>query len=266
MYAGFSVIAKHVVREFHMGNVNLLLLFLFCAGLLYLKRGKENTSAILWSIMIILKPIVILTFIPLAFYKKWKIVFLMAGLGAFYFILPILNSGTDGLIPIWSKWLDSISAHGGYIISENSLTYILEYYSGIKSNWGASIFFLMALLGFMFITVRRKIKIELFEWLAVFLAFCPNFFVTDTEHFLLSLPLIMLLVRYLLEEKRWYYWLMFAVSIFFFSFNINDLLGRPLSDTLDAMGMLGIANLTFIVLFLLVRTKSSRNKLSNQLN
>lgn len=256
LYLAFSFIAIHVVREFHMGNVNLLLLSFFSVGLFYLKRGKDLQSAIFWSLMIVLKPIVILTFIPLLIYKKWKMVSWMAICGIIYFLLPVLFSGLNGLLPIWSDWLGAISAHGEYIISENSLRYLLEYYTGIQSVWGASIFFLVCLLGFMLWTIWRKIKIELIEWLAVFLAFCPNFFVTDTEHFLLSLPLLIVLIKYLIETKSMFYWGVFILSILFFSFNANDLLGRQFSDTLDAMGLLGITNLIFIVMFCILKYKT----------
>lgn len=266
LYVGFGLIAAHIVREFHMGNVNLFLLFLFSAGLLALDRKKEYHVAVCWSIMIVLKPIVILAFIPLMFYKKWRIMFTMAVIGIAFFFLPIVFSGFSGAIELWGDWFTAISLHGKYIVSENSLTYLLERFTGIQSSWGASIVLLVVLIGFL---LWRKVKfnsIGLIEWVVVFFAFCPNFFVTDTEHFLLSLPLIMMLFKQLIEANKIGYWIVFGCSVFFFSLNMNDLLGHRISNVIDENGLLGIANLAFIVLYLLVRTKSSRNKLSTQLN
>lgn len=266
LYVGFALIAPHIAREFHMGNVNLFLLFLFSMGLFALARKKEYHVAVLWSIMIVLKPIVILAFIPLLFYKKWKIIFTMGGIGIIFFLLPIVFSGFSGAIELWGNWLAAISLHGKHIVSENSLRYLLERFTGIQSAWGASLLVLAVLSAFLLWRKAKFNSITLIEWVVVFFAFCPNFFVTDTEHFLLSLPLIMMLFKQLIEANKIGYWSVFGFSVFFFSLNINDLLGHTISNIIDENGMLGIANLTFIVLFLLVRTKSSRNKLSNQLN
>lgn len=249
LYLAFAFIAIHVVREFHMGNVNLLLLFFFSVGLFYLKKGKDLQSAIFWSLMIVLKPIVILTFIPLLFFNKWKMVMWMAVCGICYFLLPVLFSGFNGLIPLWTNWLEAISAHGGYIVSENALKYLLEYYTGFQSEWGASIFFLVVLMGLMTWSRWKLKSVNLMAWTTAFLAFCPNFFVTDTEHFLLSLPLLIVIINSLIEAKNMFYWGVFILSILFFSFNANDLLGRQFSDALDAMGLLGITNLIFVAMF-----------------
>lgn len=258
LYLGFLLIVNHVVRGFHMGNVNLILMFFFCVGLFSLKKGRAYQSAIFWSLMIILKPIVILAFIPLLFFKQVKVIIYMAIGGLFYFLLPIIFSGIDGLLSIWSNWLGAISAHGEYIVSENSLRYLLEYYTGIKSNWGASFFFLGCLFIYMFWTIKKGIKIGVDEWLVVFLAFCPNFFVTDTQHFLLSLPLLFVLIKNFIEANHWTYWGLFVCAVLFFSFNMNDLIGRNMSDSLDAMGTLGIANLVFILLLFIVKNSNQK--------
>ena len=266
LYVGFALIAPHIVREFHMGNVNLLLLFLFCAGLYSLQKKKEINVAVFWSIMIVLKPIVILAFIPLVFYKKWKIIFTMGGIGLIFFFIPVIGSGFQGSMELWQGWLEAVIMHGQYIISENSLTYLLERFTGIQSAWGASIFFLLLLIGFLLWNKMKTSSISLIEWVVVFFAFCPNFFVTDTEHFLLSLPLIMMLIKRLIEVNKWGYWIVFACFVIFFSLNINDLLGHTISNVIDENGLLGVANLAFIVLFCAIRTSQLLNKSSVSLN
>lgn len=266
LYIGFAMIAPHIAREFHMGNVNLLLLFFFCIGLFALEMKKDLQVAVFWSIMIILKPIVILAFIPLLFYKKWKIIFTMGGIGLLFFLLPILFSGFNGTIELWSNWLDAIILHGKYLESENSLTYLLHRFTGIKSTWGASLVFLSLLTGVLVWNKRKLNSISLVEWVVVFFAFCPNFFVTDTEHFLLSIPLIMMLFKELIRVNSLVYWIPFGVSVFFFSLNINDLLGHAISNVIDENGLLGVANMTFIVLFCVIRTSQHVNKSSVSLN
>lgn len=266
LYVGFALIAPHIVREFHMGNVNLLLLFFFCTGLFSLQKKKDVQVSIFWSIMIVLKPIVILAFIPLLFYQKWRVIFTMGGIGLLFLLLPVLYSGFAGTQELWINWLGAISLHGDFIISENSLTYLSENFLGIHSTWGASLVVLAVLIGLL---VWIKIKfnsIYLVEWVVVFFAFCPNFFVTDTEHFSLSLPLIILLIKHLIDANKLAYWIVFGCAVFFFSLNINDLLGRAISNVIDDNGLLGIANLAFIFLFLIVRINTTKKKLSAQLN
>lgn len=253
LYLAFVFVAIHIVREFHLGNINLLLLFLFVVGLTQMERS-DLTVAIFWSCMVILKPIVILAFITLFIFKKWRIILWMAGFGIIFFLVPIVNVGWVGNFTLWSNWFNAIGAHGDYIISENSLTYLTNYYLGIKSAWLPSIIALVILVFVLYLDARKFqfSKEKLLHHVIVLLAFTPNFFVTDTEHFLLSLPLLLLVVKLLLETKNKWFWIVFVVLIIPFSFNSNDLLGRDLSDYFDKIGMLGIVNLGFIVFYLIL--------------
>ena len=249
LYLSFSFIAIHVVREFHMGNVNLLLLFFFTFGMWNYSRHKQGIGAIWWSIMIVLKPIVILTFIPLLFLKKWKVIGYMALCGILYFILPIFYSGFNGLSAVWWNWYEAISNHSNHVQSENSLSYLLRYYTGFQSEWGASNAFLVLLMVFLAWSIWKYKTLNTIQWLTLFLAFCPNFFVTDTEHFLLSGPLLIVLLKQLFEQKNAILWVIYSICILFFSFNANDLLGSQISDPLDRAGLLGLTNLIFIVMY-----------------
>lgn len=253
LYLAFVFIAIHIVREFHLGNINLMLLFLFVVGLTQMEKSNF-TVAIFWSCMVILKPIVILAFIPLLFFKKWRIIVWMAGFGIIFFLVPIVNVGWTGNIALWTNWFNAIGAHGDYIISENSLTYLTNYYLGIKSAWLPSIIALVVLVIFLYLDAIKYqfSKQKILHHAIVLLAFTPNFFVTDTEHFLLSLPLLLLVIKLLVELKNKWFWIPFVLLIIPFSFNSNDLLGRNLSDYFDERGMLGIVNLGFIIFYLIL--------------
>jgi hypothetical protein len=80
------------------------------------------------------------------------------------------------------------------------------------------------------------------------LAIIPNLLLTDTEHFLFSLPLIMVLLNYLFVFKNPISIAIFAILIFLYEGNSSDILGHSLANKLDEMGMLGISNL-FIMAF-----------------
>lgn len=252
LYVGFLCVAIHLTREFHMGNINLILLVLFVLGLSRIQSESIWWTAICWSLMTILKPIMILAFVPLIFYKKWKLILYLGGFGLAYFLFPILHLGWSENLKLWSDWFQSIAAHGTYIVSENSLKYLANFYMGTQSEWIPSLIVLLMLVGILIFQRLQKIEnpLDLIQWTVVFTAFTPNFFVTDTEHFLLSLPLIVFLLMELVKRKSALAWGIFSLAFIPFSLNSNDLWGRKISDYFDQLGALGIGNLLFIGLFL----------------
>jgi hypothetical protein len=249
---GLIFIVIHLAREFHMGNVNLILLGLFSLGLWNLKKEKQLNVAIFWAIMVVLKPIVILAFLPLVFFRFWKAIVYMLLLGVVFLAVPIVFSGWNGNLLLWKDWFTSVAKHGEYITSENSLTYLTQFYLHIQSNWIPSLVGLTVLFGWMLFAISRgkKSNQDLVRWSIIFLAFTPNFFITDTEHFVLSLPLILLLAKEVFETKKLIYWIIFILLIIPFSFNSNDIIGRNISDFIDKIGLMGISNIGFICFFL----------------
>lgn len=259
LYLGFFSIAIHLVREFHMGNVNLILLGLFTFGLSHLKSTSIWYTVISWSLMIILKPIMIVALFPLLFFRQWKHVVYIGLCGVFFFLFPIMHLGWDANLTLWLDWFRAISEHGEYIVSYNSLRFLAFTYLGITSEWMPSLLVLVVLLLLLFLDARkRKTEQQLVKWMVVFVAFIPNFFVTDTQHFLLSVPLLLFLIYELILCKSIVAWCVFVVAFGLFSLNSNDLLGSSLSDFMYTKGMLGIGNLVFIGLYIVVFTTNDK--------
>lgn len=260
LYIAFSLILIHVVREIHMGNVNLFLLVLFVLGISSFLESKLTLMVIFWSLMVIIKPIVILAFIPIIFYKMWKPILMMIGIGIIYFCLPIFHLGFQHTLELWKHWFSSVAQHGNYIISENSLKYYANHFFGMNSDWVPSIFVLVILLIIMIrdLIKQNYSKNEFVNWTIILMAFVPNFFVTDTEHFLLSLPLILIVLKQLLLQARPVFWIVFSFLTAFFSLKSNDLLGEKLTLFYNTNGLLGISNLCFIVLFLLLKNEQHK--------
>jgi len=252
LYLSFVFVAIHFVREFHMGNINMFLLVLFVLGLFSFQRSSIWLQAIFWSFLVILKPIVILAFVPLIFFKHWKTILIMAGIGIIFFLIPLCHLGIEGGILLWKNWLASLDRHGDYIVSENSLKYLSKFYIGFRSEWIPSIIMFLTLIGLMILDLLKTPprNDKFIEWTIIFLAFTPNFFVTDTEHFLLSLPLILICLKKLIENKNLFQWIIFVLIIIPFSLNSNDLLGKELSGLIIKFGLLGISNLLLIAFFL----------------
>jgi hypothetical protein len=261
-FLGFIFIVIHIAREFHMGNVNLILLGLFSLGLWYLNQQKQLHVAIFWSLMVVLKPIVILAFIPLFFYKQWKIMLYMILFGLIFLAIPIAFSGWNGNMLLWKDWFASVAKHGEYLSSENSLTYLTAFYLKIKSTWIPSLVGLILLVVLMLVAIYqgKKSNRDILIWSMVLLAFTPNFFVTDTEHFVLTLPLLLVLVHNLFKTKKIIHWILFLLLLVPFSLNSNDILGRSISDFMDEIGLMGISNMGFICLFLVLYFKQNPQK------
>lgn len=255
LYLLFACVAIHITRELHLGNINLVLLLLFNLGLNAALKKKEPELSVWWSLMIVLKPIMILVIIPLLINKRWKPIFYMAVFGVLFVLFPAFHVGFQGNITLWKNWFEAISEHGEYLTNFNAIGTLIRIHTGFTAGWIVS---LICLLGLIALLVKDSLRLRksqtetIIVWSAVFSAFIPNFFVTDTEHFLLSAPLIWLLLAELRSKGRWYHWIGFALGMLLFSFNSTDLLGN-FSHYIYDNGFLGIGNLLFIGTFLVVR-------------
>ncbi|MDR0802768.1 glycosyltransferase 87 family protein [Fluviicola sp.] len=257
LYLLFACVVIHITREMHLGNINLLLLLFFNLGLRALLNNKEIPLVIYWSLMIVLKPIMILVLLPLIFNKRVKTIMLMTSLGIFFFLVPAFHLGFKENWILWTDWFKSIAAHGEYLTSFNTVGSLVSIHTGFPAGWLVSLLCLLLLATLMVNDIYRLKKtaseISLI-WSVIFAAFIPNFFITDTEHFLLSLPLIWLLFAALINRGKWYHWAGFFTGMLLFSFNSSDLLGN-LSDFVFDHGFLGLGNLVFITTFLMVRNR-----------
>lgn len=253
MYFAFLCIAIHLSRELHLGNVNLILLFLFCLGLYSLLNKKELSSALFLSLMIILKPILILVIIPLIVYRKWKILIFISMFGIVFILFPMVHLGFNGNLTLFNEWLYALEKHNNSLTSFNSINSIVNNFMHTSYIWFASYFTLLILTLILFIKRQNNSHSEtdLIQWMCAFSAFVPNFFITDTEHFLLSFPLIVLLLVRIVNKRKPLYWMLFLIGMIMYSFNSNDLLGSKFSTFVFDNGLLGIGNLVFITLFIL---------------
>lgn len=261
-FFAFISIIVHLAREFHMGNVNLILLGCFSIGLYGLLEKKSNWLVIIfWSLMIILKPIMILVVIPLFLMNKWKLVLQLGLAGVVFYLFPFLHKGFAGGIELWANWFSAISSHGEYIVSVNSLKYMANFYLNWESSWIPSFLSLALLFGAMLVTYMKSKVAVSWEWILVFLAFIPNFFVTDTEHFLLSVPLLMITVVKVVELRKWYYYIWFFLALLPFSLNSIDFLGRDLATKLDLYAGTGLGNLAIVFLATLLLLQETQSKI-----
>lgn len=249
LFLSFLVIAIHVTRELHLGNVNLILLFLFVLGAFFASKEKVMLSALFWAVMIVLKPIMILICVPMLFLGKWKQILYLVVFGVLSFVLPSLAFGWTKNVNLWIGWFGALSSHGEYLTSPQSLQYLVHTYFGLKPSWLYSFIGLGLLILFLVWKMKGKeaTTLNYLFFLSVFMAFTPNFFITDSQHFLLSIPLVMFLIYRAFQTRNWKYWLLFSIGMLLFSFDSMDLWGRDLSNWFTQIGILGLGNLVFIV-------------------
>lgn len=260
LYFVLAVFVIHITRELHLGNVNVLLLLLFLLGVYSYMNKNEVTTAIWWSLMLVLKPILLPVFLPVVFLKKWRIIMLSMLLGFLFVFITILHHGWSYSIELWTNWINALSKHGGELVTMNSMGKMGEEYFGISPRWVLPVFTILLLIVLMLFDFLRNASSnkQLLTWFFVFLAIVPNVFVTDTEHFLFSIPLVFLLLNELREARKWFYWLVFGLGMLFFSFNSTDLLGKELARIVFDCGCLGIGNLLFISLYLYLHFQSTK--------
>ena len=249
LFLSFLVITIHVTRELHLGNVNLILLFLFVLGAFFASKEKVMLSALFWAMMIVLKPIMILICIPMLFLGKWKQILYLVVFGVLSFVLPFVVFGWTKNVNLWIGWFGALSSHGEYLTSPQSLQYLVHTYFGLKPSWLYSFIGLGLLILFLVWKMKGKevSTLNYMFFLSVFMAFTPNFFITDSQHFLLSIPLVMFLIYRAFQTRNWSYWVLFLVGMLLFSFDSMDLWGRDLSHWFTQIGILGLGNLVFIV-------------------
>jgi len=268
-------IAVHLTRELHLGNVNIVVLLLVSVALRYILKSNFKASGIFIAFAIIIKPYFCFLFFPLFVFKKWKTIF-SVGLSLSIFILTtILIFGFSRSYSMHQEWIQSMLEHGNYLQSSHTIPSLIQNYFH-PSLLGYSQFAVIAALSSLFMIffgikrkgILKKENPEQEEGIIFIIAYLvsisliPNLVITDTEHFLWSLPLIMILLYYFSLLKSYFGYTAFIILLFFFGGNSTDLLGKSLSAKFDELGLLGISNLFIIALVLYLF--SFRNKTMKQ--
>jgi Glycosyltransferase family 87 len=255
--------AVHLARELHLGNINMIMLFFFLLAIYLLNKDKTIWSALVFAILILLKPYFLILILPVIIAKKGKLIGWTFAFLPILIFLPSLVVGFDQNNVLLENWGATMTMHNAGMISEHTFTSIFYSYSGItlNTNWQYLFIILVGIiygvLRFKFffgkeIYTERKMLSDFF----ILLALIPNMVITDSQHFLFSLPLIALILAHLKQELKWYLIATFVILFFFYGANSNDLLGNPLSNKFDEFSTIGVANLGLI--FLLVYLNRSK--------
>jgi hypothetical protein len=267
----FLVCANHFVRELHVGNINLILLFLLCLSALTILEKKYIIGGILLSLVIITKPFFAMLLLPLLIRKKFKTI-LTVLLTLFWLIAgPALILGIKQNTNLLHDWTQTMLSHNAGFPSNNTIESLVRnyIYTGIHSTGVLISLLVIGILICIFIITHvrneatskeiTKSKNFLLEWFLI-IAVIPNMVKTDTQHFLFSLPVIYLLMLNLFSKKEKIAVIILPLLFILYGGNSMDLLGRRLSGLVDQWGILGISNLLLLIYFVLVTNQSTKKE------
>lgn len=270
------VVVVHLHRELHLGNINVMLLWLLLFALERLLKGRKILVGELIGLAILAKPH-FAVLLPLLLLRRE---FMVAGISLAGILagimLPAALFGLDDSMELHGQWLGEMSKHNAALIYAGGDNYnavdtvysflhraVLKYFIAAPSAMEAYILLAAIALAFGALVLwnvrSRDPRAFVFEYLLL-IALVPSITLTDTEHFLLALPLVAFVMHHLLPkaDPRWL--ALVAIPILVgHGGNWADALG-PASDWMIHHGMLGIANLCLlsVCVFLFLRRSNLR--------
>jgi hypothetical protein len=263
-------VGTHFNRELIMGNVNAILLLCLTLFIYQLLNGKGTIAALLFAFVIITKPFFAILFVPLFLYKYYRVIIISTLFIASFILITIAVSGISYGISLHVEWLKALLDHASGFPSSNSIQSIIANY--IYPDVSKRIQYILLgafLITYSFFTWKsnrktnkeeEKPKAFILEWFLL-IALTPSLFNTDTEHFLMSFPVVMFLLFYIFTSKNIPFIIIFILCIILYNGNSADLLGRELSIKIEHMGILGISNIILAGLTIFAFTRYKRDEL-----
>ncbi|MBL7952121.1 MAG: DUF2029 domain-containing protein [Flavobacteriales bacterium] len=262
----------HVHRELHLGNINMMLLWLLVVALEELLRGREVNGGLLLGAAILAKPHFLVLLPLLVLRRRWEA--LGASIGAIIIgvLLPALFLGWNANLEVHVAWLGEMAKHNASLIYTGSDDYravntiysfvhraVLKYAMPASGSeaYVLLMFIATAFAGFVWWNERRGIvNAFAFEFLLL-VALVPSITLTDTEHFLLALPFVAYIIHRLVprSDPRWLVFLAVPL-LFMYGGNFEDALG-DFSDVLIHHGVLGIGSVGSLVLSVILWSRSN---------
>ncbi|MEO8588900.1 MAG: glycosyltransferase family 87 protein, partial [Flavobacteriales bacterium] len=274
------VVVVHLHRELHLGNVNVMLLWVLLFALDRLLAGKHSLGGALIGLAILTKPHFVVLLPLLLLRREFKatgIALLTVLMGI---AVPALFLGVSSSIALHQEWLGEMARHNASLIYRGSDNYnavntvysflhrlVLKYFIATPSSLETYVLLAIIACAFGLLVLwklrRGDAKSFVFEYLLL-VALVPSITLTDTEHFLLALPLVAYVMHHLAPkaDPRWLA-LVAAPILFGYGGNWEDALG-PTSDWMIHHGVLGMANVGLLVLSVFLFLRDGRSNLSEE--
>jgi Glycosyltransferase family 87 len=258
-------ILRQIFSELHLGNVNMILLFVLSLAILLTLKRKYFLSGALIAIAILVKPYFIILGLPLLLYGQFKTIISIGASLLVSLLIVVMVVGIDKTIALHQEWIASIVMHNDTLYSHETIASMIRYYidpsfSNSKQYYILAI--VLVLYTLFFLVKKRQLAMsrasnsnEQADFIVAYftlIAILPNLLITDSEHFMFSLPIISIILIRLFHKWQFVYTVLFIILIAFFTGNSVDIVGRSFSSVLDNMCTLGISNLGLIVFSLYV--------------
>ncbi len=268
MVLALICIANHLVRELHLGNVNMLIVFLLCACFYFDAKNKFALSGVSLALALLIKPYLLVLGLPFLLHKKHKTIWycILSCLAAILVFTAFYGIGES--LSLHKQWLKAMMEHNSYLESAHTIAAILNH-CGIhliqQSQQLMLLLFLLIIYSATHLFLQSTNQTEQHPFslhISVFilLAILPNVLITDTEHFLFSLPLIFYNITQLFKLKNKILNGIFTIIGLGYGANSSDLLGNTLSNQFEKWGILGLANIALII-FTIYILKFRKNKI-----
>jgi hypothetical protein len=266
-------VVVHLHRELHLGNINMMLLWLLVVALQQLDRGHLDRGGLLVGLTILAKPHFLVLLPLFVLHGQWRAlrsIVLAIGAGV---VLPALFLGWEANLAMHRAWLGEMAAHNATLIytggdDHRAVNTIYSFlHRAVLSRWlgapsSAEAYLILAAVAIgcgafaVWNRVRRRPQAFLFAYLLL-VGLVPTITLTDTEHFLFAMPLVAYLIHRMVPkaDPRWLAFIAVPLLLLYGG-NIEDALGTY-SDVLIHFGALGIGGFGIIVLTAFVWARSN---------
>ncbi|MFM7618595.1 MAG: glycosyltransferase family 87 protein [Bacteroidota bacterium] len=238
-----------IEREFFLGNVNALILYLILLLLRFAQENKYFKSGVIFGLVLILKVHFVILLPYFLWKRQWIILkgMLLSMVASGFLFLLLVGSR---IIPLHIQWLKAVQDHNGHLAFSPNTIYasITKLLGNLHIVYSPQVVVMSTLvivaLIYLFWIWKRKVQrvstIEVF----VLIALIPILLHTDTEHFMWSLPMFAIAMLFIwklngLPERIFGMGLIFLVFIPFV-LNSPDIVGKEISHWFD-YGGIGLA-------------------------
>lgn len=240
-------------RELALANLNIVALFFavysLCSQNKFLKPLSFSAAVLIKPHFLFILPLMLIHHVltppnhPRRFHLSSLFLCLLGGLLAPFLIFQDASS-------LYIGWYNVMITHNNTSISINtffSMAKKLFSFSSLPAYLGVLLIYSLWQTHFIK-SLYQKYGNQLdWRWIyLIWIALIPNFLNTDTNHFIFSFPLIMWTIsQYTFSKKQKF---ILYPSIFLFSVNLFEILGRELSSYVYSLGLIGGANAIIVLL------------------